>query len=251
MTVPAGHAPLAAQALQRLGYYVNESWIKEEITKQRKAEASESLRVNKLTDTAKLPKRGTDESIGFDVYLDETEVNIAPGQIKLLPTGISVKPPPNSYIRIAPRSGLTVKRHLHSLAGVVDPDYRGNITVVLQNFGSEPQVFKRGYKIAQPIVENALTPKIFEVDHLEETGRGTLGFGSTDRVPPDISEDPTVLPEIDNHAMPGVRKPPDKATAVSAINAEILNDLHLSYRPPYDIQFSLCPLDNQTFRQIP
>ena len=250
MTVPAGHAPLAAQALQRLGYYVNESWVDDAVKEQGEAQANESLRVKKLTDTAKVPTRGTDESVGFDVYLDEAEVIIEPGQIQLLPTGISAKPPPNSYIRIAPRSGLTVKRHLHSLAGVVDPDYRGNITVVLQNFGSEPQVFKRGDKIAQLIVENALTPKIFEVDHLEETGRGTLGFGSTDRVPPDICQDPTVLPEVVDHDMPEMRKPPDKEV-VSAVNADILNDLHLSYRPPYDIQFSSCPLDNQTFRKIP
>ena len=249
MTVPAGHAPLAAQALQRLGYYVNESWIDEEKSKQAKTEADESLRVVKLTDTAKLPTRGTDESIGYDVYLDETEVTIEPGQIQLLPTGISVKPPPNSYIRIAPRSGLTVKRHLHSLAGVIDPDYRGNITVVLQNFGTDTQVFKRGDKIAQLIVENATTPTILEVSNLEDTGRGSLGFGSTD-VPVDTSDDPVAVHEINDHELPETRKPPDKET-VSAINAEILNDLHLSYRQPYDIQFSSCPLDNQTFRQIP
>ena len=246
MTVPAGHAPLAAQALQRLGYYVNESWVDDEIIAQGKAEATESLRVKKLTDTAKLPSRGTDESVGFDVYLDEAEVLIKLGQIQLLPTGISAKPPPNSYIQIAPRSGLTVKRHLHLLAGVVNPDYCGNITVVLQNFGSEPQVFKRGDKIAQLVVENALTPTIFEVDHLEDTGRGILGFGSTNRVPPDTCQDPTVLPEVVDHDMPEMRKPSDKEV-VSTVNAEILNDLHLSYRPPYDIQFSSCPLDNQTF----
>ena len=250
MTVPAGHAPLAAEALQRLGYYVNEKWIQQETDKQVEAEATASLRVTKLTDTAKLPTRGTDESIGFDVYLDAAEVQIEPGQIQLLPTGISIKPPPNSYIRIAPRSGLTVKRHLHSLAGVVDPDYRGNITVVLQNFGNEPQIFKRGDKIAQLIVENALTPTILEVANLEDTGRGSLGFGSTDIVPPNQADETTVTQEVDDHDMPEQRKPPDKQT-VSTINSEILNDLHLSYRPPYDIHFSSCPLDNQTFRQIP
>ena len=73
----------------------------------------------------------TDESIGFDVYLDAPEVTIEPGKIQLLPTGLSIKPPPDAYICITPWSGLTVKHNLHSLAGVVDPDYWGNITVVL------------------------------------------------------------------------------------------------------------------------
>ena len=206
--------------------------------------------MTRLTDTAKLPTQGTDESIGYDVYLDDAEVTIEPGQIQLLPTGISVKPPPNSYIQIVPRSGLTVKRHLHLLAGVVDPDYRGNITIVLQNFGTDTQVFKRGDKIAQLIVENAATPNILKFDHLEETGCGSLGFGSTDEVPPIASDEPVAAPEVNDHEMPDNQKPPDKET-VSAINADILNNLHLSYGPPYDIQFSSCPLDNQTFQQIP
>ena len=249
MTVPAGHAPLAAQALQRLGYYVNESWVYNEKVQQGKAEATKSLQVVRLTDTAKLPTQGTDESISYDVYLNEAEFKIEPGQIQLLPTGISVKPPPNSYIRIAPWSGLTVKQHLHLLAGVMDPDYRRNITVVLQNFGTKTQVFKRGDKIAQLTVENAATPNILKVDHLEETGRGSLGFGSTD-IPPTVTDDPVAVQEVNDHDMPDNRIPPDKEI-VSAINTEILNDLHLSYCPPYDIQFSSCPLDNQTFRQIP
>ena len=205
--------------------------------------------LKKLTETAKLQTRGRDESIGFHVYLDEAEVAIEPGQIQLLPTGISAKPPPNSYIRIAPRGGLTVKRHLPLLAGVLDPDYRGNITVVLQNSGTKTQVFKHGNKIAQLIVENAATPTNFEVEHLEDTGRGSLRFGSTDK-PPDTSDETNVMPEVNDHDMPDMRKPPDKE-AVSAINAEILTDLHLSYRLPYNIQFSSCPLDNQTFCQIP
>ena len=219
MTVRAGHAPLAAQALQWLGYYVNESWVQDETIDQGKVKATESLGVKKLTETAKLPTQGMDESIGFDVYLDEAEVAIEPGQIKLLPTGISAKSLPNSYIRIAPRSGLTVKQHLHALAGIVDPDYRGNITVVLQNFGTKTQVFKRGDKIAQLIVKNAATPTIFEVEQLEDTGRRSLGFGSTDK-PPDTFDETTIMPEVDDHDMPDMRKPPDKAT-VSAINAEI------------------------------
>ena len=99
---------------------------------------------------------------------------------------------------------------------------------MLQNFGTEPQVFKRGDKIAQLIVQNALTPDILEVDHLEDTGRGSLGFGSTDKVPSNLNDHTAILPEIQDHDLPETRKPLDKQT-ISAINAEILNDLHLSY----------------------
>ena len=87
MTKPAGYAPLAAQALQRLGYYVHKSWVK----KAKKAEEEpfeEKLRVKTLTDTAKLPTRGSTESVGYDVYLDDTEVRIEPGKMALLKTCI-------------------------------------------------------------------------------------------------------------------------------------------------------------------
>ena len=75
------------------------------------------------------------ESIGFDLYSDVETITVPPGGIQLIPTGIAAKCPSGSSLRIAPRSGLTVKRSLHTLAGVVDPDYTGNITVVMHNFG--------------------------------------------------------------------------------------------------------------------
>ena len=129
MTVPARYAPLAAQALQRLGYHANESLVQD--IKHEESQSQEKLRVKRTTETAKLPTRGTEESVGYDVYLDQPQVTIQPRQIELLPTRISATPPTGTYIQIAPRSGLTVKKHLHTLAGVVDPDYRGNITVVI------------------------------------------------------------------------------------------------------------------------
>ena len=75
-----------------------------------------------------------------------------------------------------------MKRRLHTLAGVIDPDYTGNVTVVMHNFGDTVQQFKRGDKIAQLVVEQATTPTLVEVTSLHSTARGTAGFGSTDKL---------------------------------------------------------------------
>ena len=180
--------------------------------------------------------------------------------MNLLPTGLAAKPPSGSYLRIAPRSGLTVKNSLHTLAGVVDPDYTGNITVVMHNFGTTPQTFQRGDKIAQIIVENASTPEMVEVKDHHSTSRSASGFGSTDKQPAITKptrppHPPSKDPTIKDHDLPENRKPPDKvpfaATAAAVeMNNSILTDLHLSFWMPYDLNLSNSPLDNQTFRTV-
>ena len=89
MTVPAGRAPLAAQALQRLDYHLHESWIQHEIKDSVPDE--DKLLIKKLTPTARLPSQGTQHSIGYDLYLDLPEIVIQPGDIGLLPTVISTR----------------------------------------------------------------------------------------------------------------------------------------------------------------
>ena len=122
-----------------------------------------------MTETAKIPTRGTEESVGYDIYLDQPQVTIQPGQIQHLPIGISATPPSGTYIRIAPRSGLTVKKNLHT------------ITVVMHNFGTEPVIFQSGDKIAQLILENVVITDIIEVNLLEPTQRSQNGFDSTNQ----------------------------------------------------------------------
>ena len=97
MTVPAGRAPLAAQALQHIGYHLHESWVQQE-THDDNAPNAEKLQVNKIKPTAKLPTQGTPDSVRYDLYLDLPESIIPPGEIGLLPTGISARPPKGSYI---------------------------------------------------------------------------------------------------------------------------------------------------------
>ena len=97
----------------------------------------------------------------------------------LVKTGLSISMPTGCYGRIAPRSGLALKKFIDVGAGVVDEDYRGELGVVLFNFGEEDFKINMGDKIAQLIFERIKTPTIVETDDLEETGRGKKGFGST------------------------------------------------------------------------
>ena len=205
MTVPAAKAPFAAQALQRLGYYVRESWIDTSTTSERASDLRNTMQVQLLTSTALPPTRATENSIGFDLHLDMDAVTVLPNSTSLLSTGIAAKAPPGTYLRIAPRSGLTVNRNMHTLAGVVDPDYTGNVVVVIRNFGTEAQTFVRGDKIAQLIVEQAMTPSIQLVPQLAETIRADSGFGSTDCIdvllPEDFNKSPPppevpILPKL-------------------------------------------------------
>jgi dUTP pyrophosphatase len=97
----------------------------------------------------------------------------------LIDTGIGMTPPRNTYIRIAPRSGLAVKKGITTGAGVVDRDYTNSIKVVMYNLTDEPFTVDVGDRIAQAIVERICRCDVVEVDELDATERGLGGFGST------------------------------------------------------------------------
>ena len=97
----------------------------------------------------------------------------------LVKTGQSISMPTGCYGRIAPRSGLALKKFIDVGAGVVDEDYRGELGVILFNFGEKNFKINTRDKIAQLIFEKIKTPKVVDVDSLEEIGRGEKGFGST------------------------------------------------------------------------
>lgn len=96
----------------------------------------------------------------------------------IINTGFKIELPPQTYGRIAPRSGLAVKR-IDVGAGVIDNDYRGEIGVILYNYSTEPKEFKKGDRIAQLIITPYITPIVEIKDELDETERGCGGFGST------------------------------------------------------------------------
>jgi len=140
-----------------------------------------ALNVTKLTPSAILPTRATPGAVGYDLFSIDSYV-VLPGRRVVVATGITIQLPPGTYGRIAPRSGLAVKHGLDTLAGVIDPDYTGEIKVVLQNLDvNQPFVIRPGYRIAQLILEQCVTPEVVEVEATvtPTTQRGDAGFGST------------------------------------------------------------------------
>jgi len=140
-----------------------------------------ALNVQRLVSHANLPVRSTPGAVGYDLFSIDNYV-VLPGHRVVVATGISVQLPPGTYGRIAPRSGLAVKHGLDTLAGVIDPDYQGEIKVVLQNLDTrQPFVIRPGYRIAQLVLESCVTPDVVEIpnENLVVTERGDGGFGST------------------------------------------------------------------------
>lgn len=136
----------------------------------------------KMTPTAILPTRGSPQAAGLDLYYDGAKpIQIWPGQIALLTTGLAVEAMPEGcYARIAPRSGLSVKG-TDVLAGVVDADFRGEVRVVLLGVNYEKPVvtINPGDRIAQMVFERYIHVDVVEVFEKNATQRGADGFGST------------------------------------------------------------------------
>ena len=137
-----------------------------------------SLCVKRLTKDAIIPTRGSDASVGYDLY--STDQIIIPSTHRaLVRTSVAILMPNGVYGRVAPRSGLAVKHGIQVGAGVIDPDYTGEVMVVLFNHGDKDFEVKKGDRIAQLILEKCETPRVEEIGVLEETDRGSGGFGST------------------------------------------------------------------------
>lgn len=136
------------------------------------------LLIKKLSENAQIPTRASPGSVGYDLYSIE-DMHILPYQRGIVCTGIAATIPMGVYGRIAPRSGLAVKHGVQTGAGVIDPDYTGELKVILFNHGSEKFEIKKGDRIAQLILEKCETPLIDEVEEIKDTQRGTRGFGSS------------------------------------------------------------------------
>jgi dUTP pyrophosphatase len=138
-----------------------------------------AVQVARLDPAAKLPKRATPHSVGLDVYSLEAGT-LEPGEAVLMRTGIAVAPPPGTYIQLAPRSGLASKHRVTVDAGVIDPDYRGELMVLLcNNHRSHPYQVSSGDRIAQMIVLPFVPYVPVGVAELSSTERGASGFGSS------------------------------------------------------------------------
>ena len=128
-----------------------------------------------------LPARQTAHAAGYDVASAEVDLTLQPGERRAVGTGLSMALPEGVECQVRPRSGLALRHGitLPNAPGTIDPDYRGELKVILQNTGREPVEIRRGTRIAQLVFARFETPEIGETGELDETGRGSGGFGST------------------------------------------------------------------------
>jgi dUTP diphosphatase len=131
-----------------------------------------------------LPSYQSALAAGMDLIAavpSDKPATLAPGARALIPTGIAIALPPGTEAQVRPRSGLAVKHGLTVLnaPGTVDADYRGEIQVLLINLGDASVVIARGMRIAQLVFSTVPRAQLREVESLEQTSRGTGGFGST------------------------------------------------------------------------
>ena len=129
-----------------------------------------------------LPKRMSDGAAGMDVFaaVDET-LRLSPNDTVAVPTGFAIAVPPGYEAQVRPRSGLALKKRIGLLnsPGTIDSDYRGEVKIILTNFGTKHFEINRGDRIAQMVICPVVTADWVETDDLDSTERGSGGFGHT------------------------------------------------------------------------
>jgi dUTP pyrophosphatase len=136
------------------------------------------IKIKKLAEGARLPARASQHDAGADLFCLEG-FTLAPGERKLIPTGLAIEVPPGYYGRVGPRSGLAVKQGIDTMAGIVDSGYRGHLQVLLINLGRDPISFEAGARIAQLVIERIAVCDFEWAEELSDTERGAGGFGSS------------------------------------------------------------------------
>ena len=128
-----------------------------------------------------LPTRQTTGSAGFDLASAEPDFVLAPGERRLVSTGLAIELPAGMEGQVRPRSGLALKFGITmpNAPGTIDSDYRGELRIILQNGGSAPVTIARGDRIAQLVFARYEVPELIDATALEESARGSGGFGST------------------------------------------------------------------------
>ena len=137
------------------------------------------MNIKKLSEKAIVPTKVRNTDAGYDIYSVES-YELKCGERKAFKTDITFAIPNTLYGRVAPRSGLAVKKGIDVLAGVIDNSYRGELLVALINLGQEPVTINVGDKIAQIIFETYTNVTFNLVNDLDSTDRGNGGFGSSD-----------------------------------------------------------------------
>lgn len=139
------------------------------------------IKIRKIRDSAKLPEYKTAHSAGADLFacLNE-DVILAPGEIKVIPTGLVMEIEPGYEVQVRPRSGLSTQGiSVPNAPGTIDADYRGEVGVILINLGKHDFVIKNGFRVAQMVAAKVEHAEFAEVSDLSQSARGAGGFGST------------------------------------------------------------------------
>ncbi len=140
------------------------------------------IKIKRLENSAKIPQRMSEFAAGYDVFANNSKNIILPsGKILLVGTGIALSLPPGYEAQIRPRSGLAFKHQIGILnsPGTIDADYRGEIKVILFNYGQQDFIIKPKMRIAQMVVSKHENLDFEITEDLEETQRGNGGFGHT------------------------------------------------------------------------
>ena len=141
-------------------------------------------RIKKELNNIPLPSYATKGSAGLDIYAAiEKPITLPHGEIEMVPTNISVEIPDGYEIQVRPRSGLAAKHGIGILnsPGTIDSDYRGEIKIIMINFGEEDFVIQPAERIAQLVLSKVYSAIFIETNDLNTTSRGEGGFGHTGR----------------------------------------------------------------------
>ena len=130
-----------------------------------------------MSDRAVSPHRATPGSVGYDLYTP-IDFQIQPKEQKTVLIDLAIVPPEGYYAQLMSKSGLTILYELEVKAGVIDPDFTGNIGVVLKNNSDQPIERLAGEQIAQLLFIKVATPTLIQVTSLARTERGEYGFGA-------------------------------------------------------------------------
>ena len=140
------------------------------------------VHVKRLRDDARVPQKATEGAAGFDLAAAlDAPITIQPGAWMAVPTGIAIALPAGFEAQVRPRSGLAARHGITVLnaPGTIDEDYRGEVRVILINHGREAFAVAHGARIAQLVIARVADARMEEVEALDETARGSSGFGST------------------------------------------------------------------------
>jgi dUTP pyrophosphatase len=141
-----------------------------------------NIKIKRLPHNADLPLPGyeTEGASGMDIRAaTESSVVLNPGEVKLIPTGFSISIPHGYEAQIRPRSGLALRHGIGMVnsPGTIDSDYRGEVSIIMINWGKAPFNINRGDRIAQMVICKVFRAELANVESLDDTRRGEGGFG--------------------------------------------------------------------------